>query len=277
MNGEVAVCIEEERLNRFKHGRPNKVAGLWPEFAGKFGYFPWASVCYCLEAKQLTIDELDLIVIGDALWASGAVETIGSLIPIRDKRKVRFVSEPKGAVHHYHHALSAFLASPFFDAAVLVIDGDGNSNEEGYEAETGFLFENRDGKHQLIFKNRYKDMKVPRSGIGWTYEQVTLLLGFASSEIFLADPGKTMGLAPYGSPRPEFNIPWISCEGFRLDFTGFHRWLKESGFDARILSYADGLATRAGGAPQYARDVAYKDIRGPRGASTLLRGPNKAI
>jgi hypothetical protein len=25
------------------------------------------------------------------------------------------------------------------------------------------------------------------------------------------------------------------------------------------------------------RDVAYKDIRGPRGASTLLRGPNKAI
>lgn len=259
-NGEITVCIEEERLNRFKHGRPNSVAGLWPQFGGKFGYFPWASVCYCLEAGGLAIDDLDLIVVGDALWAAAATSTIRSLIPIKDKDKVVFVTEPCGAVHHYHHALSTFFGSPFESAAVLVVDGDGNSNEDGYEAETGYVFSNRSGEHRLVFKNRYRDSSVPRSGIGWMYEQVTLLLGFANASIFLADPGKTMGLSSYGRPRPELEARWIGHQGFRLDFSGFRRWLQETGYDRRLLSYTGGLATtQDGGEPsQYAKDVAFK-------------------
>ena len=257
-NGEIVVMIEEERLNRFKHGRPNDLAGLWGSYAGKFGYFPWASVCYCMEAANLMIDDLDAIVLGDALWASDAATTIKSVIPIKDKSKVIFVDEPQSGVHHFHHALSGFLASPFEEAAVLVVDADGNSNEEGYEAETGFYFESRQGKYRQIFKNRYRDRKVPRSGIGWTYEQVTLLLGFANTKVFISDAGKTMGLASYGRPRPEFGNPWIRPDGFRLDFSGFHEWLRESGNDARVLSYQDGLATRADKISQYAKDLAFK-------------------
>jgi carbamoyltransferase len=257
-NGEIIASIEEERLNRFKHGRPNDVAGLWPHFSGKFGYFPWASVCYCLEAAGLMIDEVDLITVGDALWASAAEETIGNVIPVKDKRKIVFVNEPCGAVHHFHHALSGFMASPFEEAAVLVVDGDGNSNEDGYEAETGFYFASRDGKHREVFKNRYTDTRIPLSGIGWTYEQVTYLLGFSNRKIFLAEPGKTMGLAPYGKPRPEFDAPWITYDGFRLNFTGFHHWLKESGNESRVLSGGDGLAYVANRFSQYGADLAFK-------------------
>jgi carbamoyltransferase len=257
-DGQIAVMIEEERLNRFKHGRPNSVAGLWSQFAGKFGYFPWAAVCYCLEATGIGIDDLDLIVLGDHLWAASAVDTIHTILPIKDRRKVIFVTEPRGAVHHFHHALSAFMASPFEQAAVLVVDGDGNSNESGYEAESGYLFEGRDGRYQDIFKNRYTDQKVPRSGIGWTYEQVTYLLGFSNPAIFLAEPGKTMGLAAYGQSRPEFDEPWIRGDGFKLDFSGFHRWLKETGYDSRILAHKGGLATGQGETSQYAKDIAYK-------------------
>ena len=257
-NGEIVAMIEEERLNRFKHGRSNDVAGLWGMFAGKFGYFPWASVCYCLEAANMAIDDLDAIVLGDAMWASAAENTIRSMIPIKDKSKVIFVSEPKGGVHHFHHGLSGFMASPFEEAAVLVVDADGNSTEDGYEAETGFHFENRKGKHRQVFKNRYKDVAVPRSGIGWTYEQVTLLLGFSSTKVFISDAGKTMGLASYGQRRPEFERPWFTYDGFKLDFTGFKQWLRESGNESRVLSYRDGLATHPNGISQYAKDLAYK-------------------
>jgi carbamoyltransferase len=257
-NGEIVTMIEEERLNRFKHGRSNDVAGLWGLFAGKFGYFPWASVCYCLQAANLSIDDLDAIVLGDAMWAGAAENTIRSMIPIKDKSKVIFVSEPEGGVHHFHHGLSGFMASPFEEAAVLVVDADGNSTKDGYEAETGFHFENREGKYRQVFKNRYKDVAVPRSGIGWTYEQVTLLLGFSSTKVFISDAGKTMGLASYGRSRPEFEKPWFSYDEFKLDFTGFKEWLRESGNESRVLSYKDGLATHPNGITQYAMDLAFK-------------------
>lgn len=257
--GQVAVMIEEERLNRFKHGRPNFVAGIWGQFAGKFGYIPWASMSYCLEAAGLGIDDIDLITFGDHLWAASAANTLREVIPIKDRNKVVFITEPAGAVHHYHHALSAFMASPFDHAAVLVIDADGSSNSVGYEAESGYLFEGRDGKHVHIFKNRYTSSGPFRSGIGWTYELVTRLLGFTNPKIFLADAGKTMGLAAYGAARQEFNLKtWIRHDGLKLDFSAFHNWLIESGYDSRILNNKVGLANQSQAISQYAKDIAFK-------------------
>lgn len=256
--GEIVAMIEEERLNRFKHGRPDSIAGLWPQFAGRFGYFPWASVSYCLQAAGMGIDDLDLIVLGDDLWASAASETLHCLVPVRDRSKVAYVKEPEGAVHHFHHALSAFFASPFERAAVLVIDADGNSNEKGYESETGFLFENRRGDHRLCFKNRYTESRAPKSGIGWMYEQTTYLLGFCNPNIFLADAGKTMGLAAYGRPRPELEEPWLKIEGTHIDFSGYKRWIGERGFERGMLDRSSGLVRKNHGINQYCMDVAYK-------------------
>jgi len=261
-NGEIAVMIEEERLNRYKHGRPNSVAGLWPQFSGKFGYFPWASVSYCLHGAGLGIDDLDLIAVGDDIWGSGTADVIAEVLPVKDRRKIVFARTPENSVHHFHHALSAFFASPFEKAAVLVIDGDGSESAGGYEAESGYYFENRRGDHEVIFKNRYTEAHVPRGGIGWTYEHVTQLIGFASPDIYLADAGKTMGLAGYGEAVEEFAGPWIRAKGFELDFSAFHQWLESH-------AYADLIASekrRKLIPSRFAKNLAHKAQRELEGA-----------
>jgi carbamoyltransferase len=138
-----------------------------------------------------------------------------------------------------------------------VIDGDGIVGPDGYEAESGFYFENRRGDHRLVFKNRYTDPREPKSGIGWTYEQVSLLLGFGNTSVFIADPGKTMGLAAYGAPREELSAPWIQRTKFKLDFSGFHKWLCERSYESRILSFSGGLAV-GDRIDSYAKDVSFK-------------------
>jgi carbamoyltransferase len=255
--GEVACAIEEERLNRFKHGRPNELAGLWGHYAGKFGYFPWASVSYCLEQSGLTIDEIDLVCVGDDLWAAPAKETIASVIPIRDKGKVVYVSRPEGAAHHYHHALGAFCGSAFDNSAVLVVDADGNSTATGYEAESGYLFKNRLSDSSDIFKNRYQSSEYPRAGLGWMYEQVSVLLGFSNTRLFLADAGKTMGLSSWGDPYAILD-PWVSYDGYKLSFDGFNHWLAEHGFIQRLWDRGSGLIKKGSEPQKFARDIAAK-------------------
>lgn len=257
-NGQIVVMIEEERLTRFKHGYPNYVAGIWDQFAGKFGYFPWASVSYCLETAGLGIDDLDLIVLSDNNWAEAAAETMQSIIPIKDRNKVIFMTGLEKPVHHYHHALSTFMASPFEEAAVLVVDGAGNIGQDGFEAETGYLFENRSGKYREVFQNCYDPQHFPWNGLGWMYELVTLLLGFSNSKTLMPDSGKTMGLAAYGQPYPEFQQSWVQYNGFDLNFSGFHHWLKESGYDFDSIFQKKGLAKQGKEISQYAKDLAFK-------------------
>jgi carbamoyltransferase len=229
-NGSIEFTIEEERLNRYKHSRPRKLGGLWPQFSGKFGYFPWASVSYCLKAAALELSEIDLIVIGDDQWAKDAKESIQDFIPILDKTKILYVDQPQDASHHFHHGLSSFFLSKCHEAAVLIVDGDGNVNQDGYEAETGF-FMSRSGKWSQVFKNRYTEKSSPRSGIGWMYEQISYWLGYGNHEVGLAEPGKTMGLSSYGQPTKELSEEWISTDGFKLDFSGFKHWLSQTGFE----------------------------------------------
>jgi carbamoyltransferase len=256
-NGRIQFAIEEERLNRYKHSRPRALGGLWSQFSGKFGYFPWASLSYCLKAAGLELCDVDLIVIGDDQWAKDAKETINEFIPIRDKTKVLYIDEPKNAVHHFHHGLSSFFLSKFDEAAVLVIDGDGNVDENGYEAETGFVM-NRTGKWRQVFKNRYAEKSPPRSGIGWMYEQISYLLGYGNHQVGLADPGKTMGLSAYGQSTKEFSEEWIHVEGFKLDFSGFKRWLTQTGYDQLIFGGKKGIATKFHEPSELARNLACK-------------------
>ncbi len=256
-NGSIEFTIEEERLNRYKHGRPRKLGGLWAQFSGKFGYFPWASVSYCLKAAALELCEIDLFVIGDDQWAKDAKESIQEFIPILDKTKVLYVDQPQDASHHFHHGLSSFFLSKCPEAAVLIIDGDGNVNHDGYEAETGFLM-SRSGKWSQVFKNRYTEKSPPRSGIGWMYEQISYLLGYGNHEIGLAEPGKTMGLSSYGRPTKEFAEEWISTDGFRLDFSGFKRWLSQTGYDQLIFKSQKGILPRSCEPSAMAKNLAYK-------------------
>ncbi len=126
----------------------------------------------------------------------------------------RFLPMPHPS-HHLAHAYASFYASGFSEAAALIIDGYGSFLDGGKarEAESGYLFK-REDEPQTIFKNK----KNPRiaglpdasgawtvpdtiEGIGETYRIVTLLLGFFQDGLIYDEPGKTMGLAPYGIPR----------------------------------------------------------------------------
>ncbi|MGI8827195.1 MAG: carbamoyltransferase family protein [Chloroflexota bacterium] len=85
--------------------------------------------------------------------------------------------------HHLAHAASAFLASPFDQAAVLTLDGRGERATTGYYLGEGTHVHCRG---QVLYPN----------SLGLLYEQVTEYLGFRAS----SDEYKVMALASYGAP-----------------------------------------------------------------------------
>ena len=86
--------------------------------------------------------------------------------------------------HHLAHAASAFLASPFRQAAVMTLDGRGERATTTYNIGEG---------NDL---RRLGQVNMPHS-LGMLYENVTEYLGFLPS----SDEGKVMALASYGEPR----------------------------------------------------------------------------
>ncbi len=86
--------------------------------------------------------------------------------------------------HHLAHAASAFLASPFDEAAVLCLDGRGERATTSYWRGAGPSLE-------LL-----RTVGMPHS-LGLLYEDVTRYLGFLRS----SDEYKVMALASYGEPR----------------------------------------------------------------------------
>jgi carbamoyltransferase len=85
--------------------------------------------------------------------------------------------------HHIAHAASAFLASPFAQAAVLTLDGRGERPTTTYHLGSGNQLE------------RLGQVDMPHS-LGMLYERVTEYLGFLHS----SDEYKVMALASFGKP-----------------------------------------------------------------------------
>jgi carbamoyltransferase len=88
------------------------------------------------------------------------------------------------AEHHESHAASAFLPSPFADAAILTIDGVG-------EWATATIGVGRDTDITLTHELHYPD------SLGLLYSAFTYHSGFKVN----SGEYKLMGLAPYGEPR----------------------------------------------------------------------------
>ncbi|ANH81884.1 carbamoyltransferase [Niabella ginsenosidivorans] len=86
--------------------------------------------------------------------------------------------------HHLSHAASAFLPSPFTEAAILTIDGRGETATTTFNAGTDTDIQ------------RIKQVDLPHS-LGLLYERVTTHLGFLHS----SDEYRVMALASYGKPR----------------------------------------------------------------------------
>src|SRR5207237_9662348 len=86
--------------------------------------------------------------------------------------------------HHQAHVASAFLVSPFEEAAVLSLDGFG-------DFASAMLAVGRGNRCRVLDR-----VLFPHS-LGIFYTAVTQWLGFPK----YGDEGKVMGLAPYGEPR----------------------------------------------------------------------------
>lgn len=116
--------------------------------------------------------------------------------------KVAFVE------HHLCHAASAFLPSPFEEAAILTVDGRGESTSTMFSRGRGNRIE------------KLREIAVPHS-IGHFYAAITHYLGFTP----FYEEWKVMGMSAYGTDRyvREFAnlIHLDSAGGYRLNLEYF--------------------------------------------------------
>jgi carbamoyltransferase len=183
-DGVVVAAVEEERLTRIK-----LAFGLGPRLARCL-----AADAVLAEAGR-TADEVDLIVANDF---------INRVYSLRFQDRVHWIG------HHLSHAASSFYTSPFESAAVLVMDGRGSTvtGPDGLRGETitgydagpaGLRMLRRQLGRVTLTDTRSEDPY--EDSVGWMYEAVSKSIGFVSSRTGMGEPGKAMGLAPYGSPR----------------------------------------------------------------------------
>jgi carbamoyltransferase len=192
IDGKTVAAAEEERFSRRKHGHRPVPFAAWelPELAAR----------WCLEHARLDISDIDAVAYSydpalarpadelglDDPWdhlrqayARRAPGFLATALPGLDPAAFRFVP------HHVAHAASAGLASPYHDAAdVLVLDGRG-------EATSHLAGRYDNGVLEVL-----RTQELPHS-LGLLYETVTEHLGFLRS----SDEFKVMALASYGRPR----------------------------------------------------------------------------
>ena len=191
VDGKLVAAVEEERFNRIKHGKeanfdnPHQI--------------PERSIRYCLKAAGLTARDIDYA--GYSFdpkrrkksyrpdwWEPRFEETfqfrIGQVPAVIDEyfgrplgKKLHFVS------HHLAHAASAYFPSGFDRAAILTIDGIGETAGASLAKGVG---------------TKVKEIEIfdyPHS-MGFLWEVFSSYLGFSHY-----DASKAMGLAAYGNPE----------------------------------------------------------------------------
>ena len=181
--GGKIVAIAEERLCRVKHSR---------------NIFPALSIDYCLGALEVKPDEVELLVIDQVRYRTQE----SSLQILRNQVGNRFKNAKVHVInHHDAHAAAAFFCSPFASAAVLIVDGAGESVRDhlgvlGTETET--LYRGFGNKIQEIQKTTHIRgmLGFPSTiGIGKLYSFISN--GYLNFGDY--NEGKMMGLAPYGT------------------------------------------------------------------------------
>jgi carbamoyltransferase len=202
------MAIEKERLTRRKHDGGNDKL----------------SMQYVLERAGITLDDVEMVVQNEnyGMFYGGNAE-------YRDEE--RLIGESTQVVtisHHLAHAYSAFGPSGFDEAAVLVVDGCGNSYEDCIDITPGSLVQSVPERLEHVYneKDSYyrgqngglqtvaKDFSPWGGRIGWPVSPPTTMHSIGglyqsfSSYVFreFSDAGKLMGLAPYGKPG-RFDLP----------------------------------------------------------------------
>jgi carbamoyltransferase len=196
VDGRIVAAAQEERFTRKKHDDG----------------FPSQAVAYCLEEAGMSPADLDYVGFYDKpiskferlletylAMAPGGYRSFRQAIPLWLKEKLHIPRAIRKALHELHggryrgrivftdhhesHAASAFLPSPFDEAAILTVDGVGEWSTTCFGIGRG---------------NRIKltsELRFPHS-LGLLYAAFTYYTGFRIN----SGEYKVMGLAPYGQP-----------------------------------------------------------------------------
>lgn len=234
-DGVILAAAQEERFTRKKHT---------PDF-------PVNAIKYCLEYSGYSIDELDAIVFYDKplLKFERLLETYYAFAPkgllqfltaipawIKEKMFIKkIIYDQLEEIHNYNkkkllllfsehhlsHAASAFFPSPFYESAILTIDGVG-------EWASASISYGQDNSIKML-----KEMHFPHS-VGLLYSAFTYYLGFRVN----SGEYKLMGLAPYGNPEAKQTNDFITI--IKNNLISIKEdgsiWLNQSFFD-----YSTGL------------------------------------
>lgn len=216
VDGRTVAAAEEERFSRIKHGKLAVPFSTWE--------LPEHAVRWCLTEAGLTPADIDVITYSydpslveqansspepggitaedweplRTLYVTKAPSFVESAFPGIDGSRLRYVR------HHVAHAASAYLAAPFADSAVLVLDGRGEVASHLAGRAVG-------GEFEVLLTQQ-----LPHS-LGLMYEELTVHLGFQRS----SDEYKVMAMASYGQPvhleRLRRLIRATGDGGFRVD------------------------------------------------------------
>ena len=197
-DGEIVAAVQEERFTRKKQDAS----------------FPVNAIKSCLEIAGITIADVDMFVFYEdpplkfkrilktyVDFFPKSIPFIVKSLPKWIFKKLYFkrnlitdlegyfdtkIPEEKvfNTTHHRSHAGSAFFASPYEEAAVIVLDGVG-------EFDTTTLWHGKDNKLTKL------DSIIFPHSVGLLYSAITSYIGFKVN----SGEYKVMGLAPYGEPK----------------------------------------------------------------------------
>lgn len=219
VDGKIVAAAQEERFTRKKHDYR----------------FPQKAVDYCLDSVGMQPNDLDFVGFYDkpltkferlletyVTYAPRGYLSFRQAMPLWLKQKLFLPRELNRGLqgkyrgryvftdHHESHAASAFLPSPFDEAAILTLDGVGEWSTTCYGTGRG-------NKLELTHEIRF-----PHS-LGLLYSAFTYYTGFRVN----SGEYKVMGLAPYGEPVYkdlilEHMIDLKDDGSFRMDMSYFN-------------------------------------------------------
>jgi carbamoyltransferase len=216
VDGELIAFCEEERFVGIKHA---------PR------YVPKNAITYCLHEANVRFDDVDYVALGYDSVFKGALGNFARNILEGNyrrsileqgafaeyflqmyrqmdffctltKRSRREIAKKLIFVqHHVAHAASAARCSGFDATNIITLDGVGEAESGSF----GYMRDNRVVKLGSVGINQ---------SLGWFYSTVTGLLGFKEH----SHEGKTMGLAPYGTPDPRMleGVAELTPTGWKL-------------------------------------------------------------
>ena len=169
---------------------------------------------YLLEAADITLKDVDCVV-----YSYRHNEIVRKFFKEKNP-KIKFIIPE----HHFSHACQAYLPSPFQEAAIMVVDGQGvPMKRTGGDQLSGSLSSGKGSEIKTLVEFPVK------YSLGGMYAEFTKKLGFKSNQ-----EGKTMGMAAYGSSK-YYDILKKELKFDSLDFN--YRKVLQKGFGFHKAMY----------------------------------------